>query len=94
MNQKELELRLRGIEAELKPPRKSYISIGPHHAAMLEAGGEQAALLHLAIRELCGDGAVKLYLPASNGEIFSPDDWEGGCSDVARLDEILNRLTS
>lgn len=91
MNQREFESRIRTVETRLKPPRKMYVSIGPHHAAMLEAGGEQAVRLHSAISELCGGGGVKLYLPASNGEIFSPDGWDGQCTDVERLDEILSR---
>lgn len=91
MNQKEFESRIRTVETRLKPPAKRFLSIAPHHVAMLEAGGEQAERLNAAIRELCGGGGVKLYLPASNGGIFSPDGWDGQCTDVERLDEILSR---
>jgi hypothetical protein len=95
MNPKEFESRVRTVETRLKPPAKRFLSIAPHHVAMLEAGGEQAERLNAAIRELCGGVPVKLYLPSVRGEVISPDNWkDDGCPDVARLDEILNRLTS
>lgn len=68
MNQREFESRIRTVETRLKPPRKMYVSIGLHHAAMLEAGGEQAARLHSAISELCGGGGVKVYLLHRTGK--------------------------
>ena len=68
MNQKEFESRIRTVETRLKPPAKRYLSIAPHHVAMLDAGGEQAERLNAAIRELCGGVPVKLYLPSVRGK--------------------------